>query len=188
MYAANAAKAILRDARSLLDRFTGILQLRRRNPGALIDHRVLFSGDPTRVLLGRGTCIFGPTVLAVEDGGGLRGARLEVGDRTYIGEFNNIRPAGAPIKIGRDCLVSQHITMVGSNHGVVAGRNIVDQPWTGDGIVLGDDVWVGAGVTVLPGARIGDGAVLAANSVIRGVVPDGAIVAGTPAREIGRRA
>lgn len=112
---------------------------------------------------------------------------MEVGDRSYIGEFNNIRCAGASIVIGRDCLISQHVTIVGTNHGIAAGRPIVDQPWDGDGVVVGDDVWVGAGAVLLPGARLGDGVVVAANAVVRGVVEPGAIVGGLPARVIGRR-
>lgn len=162
-------------------------QLRRRNPGAYVTARAIFRGDPTRVHLGAEVYVSGPTVLVCDDGGGLTGGRLRVGDRTYIGEFNNIRCAGAPIVIGADCLISQHITIVGSNHGVAAGRNIVSQPWSGDGVEIGDDVWIGSGCTILPGARIGDGAVVAAGSVVRGIVEPGAVVAGAPARQLRSR-
>ncbi len=103
-----------------------------------------------------------------------------MGERTYIGEFNNIRCAGAPIRIGAHCLISQHVTIVGSNHGTAPGTPIVDQPWSGTGVTIGDDVWIGAGVVVLPGAVIGDGVVVAANSTVRGTVAPGTIVAGSP--------
>lgn len=112
---------------------------------------------------------------------------MEIGRRTYVGEFNNIRCAGVPIRIGANCLVSQQVTIVGTNHGTAPGTPIVDQPWSGEGVVVGDDVWVGAGAVLLPGARIGDGAVVAANAVVRGEVEPGAIVGGIPARVIGRR-
>ncbi|MCG7322772.1 MULTISPECIES: acyltransferase [Arsenicicoccus] len=162
-------------------------QLRRRNPGAYVTARAIFRGDPTRVALGKGVYISGPTVVFCDDGGGLSGARLVIGDRTYVGEFNNIRCSGAPIIVGRDCLISQHSSIIGSNHGITSGTRIVDQPWSGDGVVIGDDVWIGAGCTILPGARIGDGAVIAAHSVVRGEVTPGAVMAGAPAREIRRR-
>ena len=77
--------------------------------------------------------------------------------------------------------------MVGSNHGTAAGTPIVDQPWDGDGVIIGDDVWLGAGVVVLPGARIEHGAVIASNSVVRGAVDAMSIMGGAPARPIGKR-
>ena len=49
-------------------------------------------------------------------------------------------------------------------------------------IVVGDDVWIGFRSTILSGARIGNGAVIAAGSVVTGVIPPYAIAAGTPAR------
>lgn len=178
----------LRDlARYLRDDVLARERLRRANPGALVASRVIFAGDVSRTTLEDGVSVYGPTVLVCADGGGLTGSRLHIGAGTFVGEFNNLRTAGAPILIGRNCLVSQHITMVGSNHGTRRGTPVAEQDWTGDGIVIGDDVWIGAGVTVLPGARVGDGAVLAANSVVRGEVPANAIYAGSPARQVGER-
>jgi maltose O-acetyltransferase len=55
-------------------------------------------------------------------------------------------------------------------------------------ITVGDGAWLGAGCILLPGARIGRGAVVAAGAVVRGEVPAGAIVAGVPARVIRMRA
>ncbi|MDO5712061.1 MAG: acyltransferase, partial [Micrococcales bacterium] len=87
----------------------------------------------------------------------------------------------------RDCLISQFVSIVGSNHGTAPGTPIVDQPWSGSGVTIGDDVWIGAGVVVLPGAVIAQGCVIAANSTVRGTVAPGSIVAGSPARVVGRR-
>ncbi|MFT4217188.1 MAG: acyltransferase [Micropruina sp.] len=144
-------------------------------------------GDPSRVQFGERVSIAGPSSIVVMNGGGLTGARLEIGADTYVGEFANIRSAGAPIVIGVKCLLAQQVTIVGSNHGTRAGLPIVDQDWSGAGVEIGDDVWIGAGCVVVAGARIGSGAVVAANSVVRGVVPENAIVAGSPARQVGER-
>ncbi|MDO5699031.1 MAG: acyltransferase [Dermatophilus congolensis] len=178
------AKDLLRDLR---DGPVYRYSLRRAFPHAYIQSTVKFRGDVDRITLGDRVTIAGPSVVIVSDGGGLTGARLDVGEDTYIGEFNNIRCAGAPITIGRKCLISQHITIVGTNHGIEAGTPIVEQPWSGDGVRIGDDVWIGAGSVILPGARLGDGCVVAANSVVRGEVPEGAIVAGSIAKVIGQR-
>ncbi len=174
-------------ARALRDGPVARERLRRSQPAAWISGGVVFRGDPRDVRLGSDVAIAGPCALYVTNGGGLTGASLEVGERTYIGEFNNIRCAGAPIRIGRDCLISQHVTIVGSNHGTLPGRAIVDQPWHGEGVTIGDDVWIGAGVVVLPNAVIGSGCVIAANSTVRGSLEPGSVAAGSPARVIGSR-
>lgn len=51
-------------------------------------------------------------------------------------------------------------------------------------VVIGNDVWIGAGVVIMPGITVGDGAILGANSVITKDVPDYAIAVGLPARVI----
>lgn len=63
---------------------------------------------------------------------------------------------------------------------------LVDLPNRGD-TVVGNDVWLGHGATVLPGVRIGHGAIVAAGAVVTGDVPDYAIVGGNPARLIRTR-
>lgn len=148
---------------------------------------VTFVGELDRVSLGPRVTVKGPTVLSVEDGGGLRGARLEVGSGTFIGELNNLRCGGAPIHIGRDCLISQQVTIVGSNHLIAPGQLVGEQDWVGEGVVIGAGVWIGAGSVLLPGARVGDGAVVAAATVVRGVVADDCVVGGNPMRVLGHR-
>lgn len=54
-------------------------------------------------------------------------------------------------------------------------------------VVLGNDVWIGAHCMLLPGARIGNGAVVGAYSVVRGEIPAMAIAVGSPARVVGQR-
>lgn len=63
---------------------------------------------------------------------------------------------------------------------------LMDLPSRGN-TVVGNDVWIGYGVTVMPGVRIGDGAIVAAGSVVTADVPDYAIVGGNPAGLIRHR-
>ncbi|WPR50510.1 CatB-related O-acetyltransferase [Streptomyces sp. S399] len=63
---------------------------------------------------------------------------------------------------------------------------LADLPARGD-TVLGNDVWTGYGVTVMPGVRIGHGAIIAAGSVVTGDIPDYAVAGGNPARVIRHR-
>ena len=61
--------------------------------------------------------------------------------------------------------------------------SLEDLPLKGD-TVVGNDVWIGQNVTVMPGVHIGDGSIIAANSVVTKDVPDNAVVVGVPAKVI----
>jgi acetyltransferase-like isoleucine patch superfamily enzyme len=108
---------------------------------------------------------------------------LVVGNDTYIGR-NCIILVYQSVTIGSDCLIAPgcHITDV--NHGTAPGELIRKQPLRSKPIHIGNDVWIGAGCSVLPGVTIGDGAVIGARSVVTHDVPPGAIVAGVPAKII----
>jgi acetyltransferase-like isoleucine patch superfamily enzyme len=74
-----------------------------------------------------------------------------------------------------------------SNHQFVPGVPYHQQPWTEKEVTIGRDVWVGAGCIILPGVTIGDGAVLAAGSVVTRDVPPGVVMGGVPAKVIRAR-
>jgi acetyltransferase-like isoleucine patch superfamily enzyme len=139
--------------------------------------------------LGPGTSICHGTVLALGDEDNGYG-KIAVGSNTWIGQYNNLRACqGGNITIGSDCLISQFCTLVGSNHAIDRNRLIREQGIDPArlGVDLGDDVWLGSGVTVLPGASIGTGAVVGANSVVTKPIPAYEIWAGAPAQKIGQR-
>lgn len=73
------------------------------------------------------------------------------------------------------------------NHGIRRDRLIREQPGDEHDVVIGNDVWIGAYGIVLPGVTIGDGAVIAAGSVVTKDVAPYTIVAGVPAKQIGQR-
>jgi acetyltransferase-like isoleucine patch superfamily enzyme len=115
------------------------------------------------------------------------GAGIEIGARTSIGAFNVILGQGG-VSIGDDCLLGPSVTVVSENHIFASlASPIREQGEERLRTVIGNDVWIGAGVTVLGGAHIEDGAVIAAGAVVRGRVPSRTIFGGVPAVLIGRR-
>lgn len=103
----------------------------------------------------------------------------------------------SPVTIGAFCAIApevlfichaDHPTETASNFGlqdqILKTRTTMEYLRTKGPIVLGNDVWIGARATIMSGVTIGDGAVVAACSVVTKDVPPYAIVAGNPARII----
>lgn len=104
----------------------------------------------------------------------------------------------APVHIGNFCSIARNVTFQTFNHNFkkptsyFIGQNIFNEKWenekvTKGGIVLKNDVWIGAHSVILTGVTLENGAVVAANSVVTKDVPPFAIVAGSPAKIIGYR-
>lgn len=115
-----------------------------------------------------------------------RKAVLRLGEKTEIGAYSLFN-CGASVTLGRKCMVSGFVHFQSSNHGTRRGIDIKDQPHTYAPIDVGDDVWVGANVTVLPGVSIGNGAILGAKAVVTENVASNTIVVGIPAKPRGER-
>ncbi|OZF37323.1 acyltransferase [Rhodococcus sp. 14-2483-1-2] len=131
----------------------------------------------------------------LDDGATLRGSGvirnlgigIVIGDRSAVGAGNIILGQGG-VRIGKDCLLGPNVTIVSENH-IFKERtvNIRQQGESRSPVSIGNDVWIGAGATILAGVTIGDGAVVAAGAVVRDEVRAYSIVGGVPARQIGER-
>lgn len=112
-------------------------------------------------------------------------AKSEIGDYSGIGMCSIV----GTIKIGRDVMIGEELIAISKNHEFRNPRIPMrlqgyqeDKP-----IVIEDDVWIGSRVTILPGVRVGKGAIIGAGSVVTKEVLPYTIVAGNPARIIGNR-
>jgi acetyltransferase-like isoleucine patch superfamily enzyme len=116
--------------------------------------------------------------------GGRLGDGLQIGDRSSIGAYSYIGCAG-PIVIGNDVLMGPRVTMIAENHNFQdPSRSVNTQGVSNQGIRIGNDVWIGACVTILDGVTIGDHSILAAGAVVNKDVAPYEIVAGIPAKRI----
>ena len=109
---------------------------------------------------------------------------LRIGDRCLIGRGSHV-VAHHSIVIGDDVYAGPYVYITDQNHGYADPEIPIGRQWPRNAAVsIGAGSWLGAGVIVLPGAAIGRNVVVAAGSVVRGVVPDCCVVAGVPARVV----
>jgi len=137
-----------------------------------------------RVRIGRG-CLIGRCRLDTMDGGG---GRIDIGDKTIVYSGVEVMVHGGRVTIGRHCLITRRAAILTGGHGFARrDRLIQEQPFQCADVRVGDDCWIGFGAILLPGVTVGEGAVVAAGSVVTRDVPPYTIVAGAPARPIGER-
>lgn len=129
--------------------------------------------------------------------------RLFLGAASYIAGYAVVR---GDLTLGADCTVNAYACIAGkvtcgdhvriASHAQIMGFNhgyedpdvpIARQPHESRGIVIEDDVWIGANAVVLDGVRIGHGAVIAAGATVTRDVPPFTIAGGVPAKPIRRR-
>lgn len=112
--------------------------------------------------------------------------KIAIDQGTYINRFTML-DAHSQISIGRNCMIGPHCYITDANHGRASGVLVREQKMEPQPVVIEDDVWLGAGVVVLPGVRLGRGCVIGAGAVVTDDVPAGAVFAGVPAVRIGNR-
>jgi acetyltransferase-like isoleucine patch superfamily enzyme len=110
-------------------------------------------------------------------------AFIEIGNNTTIG-YNTFIFSSKSIKIGDNCMISSFVYLVDSAHGTKKGELMNSQLENSNDIIIGDDVWIGQGSTILPGIKIDDGAVVGAGSVVTESIKKDEIFAGNPAKKI----
>ena len=115
------------------------------------------------------------------------GGFIRLGFRCRVNPYSILYGNGG-LTIGDYVRIAAHCVIVPANHGIALdGGLIAEQPLSKQGIRIGNDVWLGAGVKVLDGAVIGDGCVVGAGAVVRGELEPYGIYAGVPAKLVRRR-
>jgi virginiamycin A acetyltransferase len=141
-----------------------------------------------------------------------RGTRIVIGSGSVIDSFVKIKPAGGSgdvivgervtinsgcviysgngVRIGNDVAVAANCVFAPVNHAYAdGGRLIREQQFqeSKGGIIVEDDVWIGAGCVLLDGAILRRGCVVGAMSLVRKEIAAGGVYAGNPLRRIGSR-
>ena len=144
----------------------------------------------------------------------IKNSNIIIGDYTYYDDFENVKNFEKNVKyhfdfigdkliIGRFCMIASDVKFImnGANHltksissypFAIFGEDWKDAmegkqyPTKGD-TEIGNDVWIGFNSTIMPGVKIGDGAIIATNSTVTKNVEPYSIVGGNPAKEIKKR-
>lgn len=135
-----------------------------------------------RIAFGRGCVVSSFCKIKASEG------PLTIGERGGVAAGCFISAGAAGITIGRNFICGPNVAIVGQNYSHNAtGVHLEDLGVESHGITMGDNVWLGAGTTVVDGSRIGDDTIVVANSLVNGSYPDGVVLQGMPARVVLRR-
>ena len=118
----------------------------------------------------------------------ITGQKLSVGNQVSFAKGVQIYTSGGVI-IGDRTLFGFNSLVVSGNHVIPKDRtkSIYYSGSVRKTVIIGSDVWIGANCTILPGVKIGDGAVIAAGAVVSKDVKEFTIVGGVPAKIISER-
>jgi acetyltransferase-like isoleucine patch superfamily enzyme len=160
---------------------------------------------PEKITLGKNVLIEHDAVLHARSE--LR-VSMMLGDNTRICHHAILQTGGGRIKIGSNCLIKpfswihclggviigDYVTIAGGSAIIAQTHECADltmpialQGESGEGITIEDDVWIGAGVTVLDGVTIGTGSVIGAGAVVTRDIPSYSVAVGVPAKVIKNR-
>lgn len=112
--------------------------------------------------------------------------KLVIGENCDIGQFNHITCVNKII-IGNGVLTGRWVTITDNSHGNSTYESLIQRPSlrkveSKGEVIIGNNVWIGDKCTILPNVNIGEGAIIAANSVVTKSVPAFSVVGGNPAK------
>jgi len=108
------------------------------------------------------------------------GMNITIGKNVFINTGCTFQDRGG-ITLGDETQIGQNVVLCTLNHGIAPEKRNVTYP---SPIVIGKNVWIGAGATILPGVTIGDNAIVAAGAIVSKDAPENVVVAGVPAKVI----
>ena len=116
-----------------------------------------------------------------------RGVTVRIDDGAYIGNFCRITAVGQVV-IGAEAMLSDRVYVSDTGHVYEDVTQPIKRQGLRDGrrVEIGRGAWVGIGAAIVGNVRIGENAVVAANTVVRSDVPDFTVVAGNPAQVVRR--
>ena len=110
----------------------------------------------------------------------IRSKNFKIGENSYINSGYVLNGA-SDIEIGDHCCIGYNVSLISETHDV---DNPTGEDKNRDPLVIGDYVWIGNNVVVLPGVEIGDNTVIGANSVVTRDIPSNCVAVGSPCKVV----
>ena len=110
------------------------------------------------------------------------GKQISVGKR-FFANFHFTVLDEAPVTIGDDCFIGPNVSIYTACHSTNPVERNTRQEWA-EPVTIGNNVWIGGSVTILPGVTIGDNVTIGAGSVVTKDIPSGTVAVGNPCRVI----
>ena len=110
------------------------------------------------------------------------GKQIRVGKR-FFANFSFTVLDEAPVSIGDDCFIGPNVSIYTACHSTDPAERNSRREWA-EPVTIGDSVWIGGSVTILPGVHIGNNVTIGAGSVVTKDIPDGSVAVGNPCRVI----
>ncbi len=156
----------------------------RLGKNVYLDRGVYLHALPAGITIGDDTFVMHHSMLHVFNFRDLPQAGISIGKNCFVGEFNVVRGQGG-VRIGDGVYTGPMVQILAVNHVYDdPTRPIREQGITAQGIVIEDDVWIGAGAIVLDGVTVGQGSVIGAGAVVADDIPPYSIAVGSPAKPI----
>jgi acetyltransferase-like isoleucine patch superfamily enzyme len=153
------------------------IRLRKIGSGSVIKKGTMVIGNPRRITIGSDFKIWHRCILSVGEG------LIQIGDNGLIGLNSYLNASRGNITIGNGVAIAPSCQIYSYSHHFEPGKPVIDTYKVGD-VVIEDDVLIGANSIVLPGTRIGKGAIIAAGSVVNRDIEPNAVAGGIPAQFI----
>lgn len=110
------------------------------------------------------------------------GCNIHIGEN-FFANFNLTILDEAEVRIGNNCFIGPNVSIYTACHPLDAESRDKVLEWA-EPVVIGNSVWIGGSVTILPGVTIGNNVVIGAGSVVTKNIPDNVVAAGNPAKVI----
>lgn len=152
-------------------------------PGCRIEYPAIVNGEG-RIRIGGNTQILANARMQIYDLNEEKGS-INIGANCYI-LYRCTMLAGGCITIGDNVLIANDVSILSESHQFMPEnpKPYMDQELIFQDVTIGNNCWIGAKVTILPGVSVGTGCVIGANSVVNKSIPDYCIAVGAPAKVV----